>query len=109
MLLRRLYLMRAVWSAWKYLRRVEKAKAAAVAHRSSRDSVLCRSMRAWRGAFERRLRVRAHRYRSAVPIGDRCTLRHVFRQWQKYMEESREEREIEVRATARWAKVRQWM
>jgi hypothetical protein len=101
--------MRAVWSAWKYSRRLEKAKAAAVAHRSSRDSVLRRSMRAWRAALERKLRIRAQKYRSAVPIGDRCTLRHVFRLWQKYVEESREEREIEARATARWAKVRQWM
>ena len=66
-------------------------------------------MKAWKHAYERKLRAHARVTRRAIQMGRICLWRYYLMRWKDYIQDSAIEREVDMRTRATWAKVQSWL
>jgi hypothetical protein len=102
-------LLKLVWLRWRLFKKLIRAKAVVVHKNNSRFTVINRSWRAWRIAYERGLRRGAYNMLKAAPHGNRAVYRYIWDRWREFMVEVRFEREVALRSAKTWSKVQSWM
>eukprot|EP01041_Mallomonas_annulata_P011679 gene11679-24459_t len=98
-------LLRLVWNRFHLWKRLLRAKAAAVFGQATMFRPVQKAFSAWKISLERQYRHIAKEMKRMKPLGDRCIMRHVWRQWYQHTVEQRTQREISLRSNMMWSKV----
>ena len=103
-------LLRSVYRQWSLLRRVLRAKAKAVTGHFSRYTLVRRSMKAWKVAYQRSLTNTAYLMHTiGSPHFNRSLTRRVWNMWRRFHEEMQFDREAQQRANSKWTRMQGYL